>query len=1116
MAKILVAIAVTLFVAAILASPAAADTPGVYAFSGEVAGCEYSLSLDSGARQIEFETASCEEGALTTSAEAEYAGSGHPRLRDRERLDRRRPVNLAESLAYSSFTFGFDIEGLVEAVVAGAGQSTLEPMIEALAGTVSDRIATAAFEELAGGVFSETRAVRQVEEGEEAYCDGFSYTTGAHTNYNCLGVDCSQGCGKVRPRVSEIRTPARKAAAALSGSDSARGPWRRKNRKRKKEKKENEELCPAVNNTQKKFIFACLPTIVRGDVDTGSKPLVLLPGAVLIMLPVGGSSLLELNTKPTISSSASVISLGGVIAGYNAKVKAPAVALSAGVVDMANELTLEGKHVDLGSVDIHDLLGGAPPEVAGSSDLGKWISALTSVAALSLPSEGIFDESIFAAPTLAAGAVVNVKPKDDFTLGPTSQITATGRGGSGGEGANDVGGQPGGEAPGGAKYEYGGSHGGYGGYDGSMSITWEGWGTWQESQGRGPTFDDPFAPTKAGAGGSGGDDVARGANGGGAIRIDASQAPVRIEGRVDADGNGLDHRFSFEDTGGAGAGAGGSVYVTAKSLAGAGTITADGGGYCTTCINGFGGMGGGGRVALVYGEDEGWHGDARAHGGVDEQYPEFDDYYFAGTGGAGTVFTRQVKFKGDGSVEGGLGAFPDGTLTLDGGRAAGSCPPPDGTPIGITWSSRQRRLVLAGEARGYASVLDFGEIDVLGGSDLTTEYGGRRLDLRAGALKVDATSRVDMSSRGYGGGEPGYNDSEPEGGAAETAPGQSPAVRSYGGSHGGAGGAPSGYLYPEYGDRPGSTYDDPQNPALPGGGGAGGWDTAPGNPGGGVLNVSAGSLQLDGLLAADGSNNNGPTADDPTPFSRTGGAGAGGSVLVHAATLSGSGTVRADGGWACLTGEGPPLMDEGNSCNSGGSSGAGGGGRVAVYAKDCSWSGKLSAAGGIAQSVIGTDNAEQTSGGNGSTYFAESDASCPSEGGGASDSTQTTPSPPTQTTPPPRHRRAPRVTRLKLKGRALRLRVSKAGVVTVKLLRCRVKHTDHRKRHKALRCLLVKKFVVRAKRPGGVRVSLPRNLQPGRYRIVVSARDQAGDRGKALTRTMLVRGAAGRHARVAR
>src|SRR5690606_792343 len=152
--------------------------------------------------------------------------------------------------------------------------------------------------------------------------------------------------------------------------------------------------------------------------------------------------------------------------------------------------------------------------------------------------------------------------------------------------------------------------------------------------------------------------------------------------------------------------------------------------------------------------------------------------YFAGTGGAGTVFTRQVKFKGDGSVEAGRGDFPDGTLTIDGGRPVGSYPPPDGTPIGVTWSSPHRKLVLTGEARGYGSVLEFGEVDVLGGADLTGGLGAHKLVLTAGKLAVDAASRIDMSSRGYAGGPPGYGDSEPLGGAAETAPGQSPAVRS--------------------------------------------------------------------------------------------------------------------------------------------------------------------------------------------------------------------------------------------------------------------------------------------------------------------------------------------------
>ncbi len=1103
--------AAALVVAGILAAPASASTPGTYEFSGEVAGCEYLIGLDSGAQQIDLETKNCEEGALTMTAEAEYVGGAITLdyVTATGTIDGK-SVNLAESMANSTFTIGFDIESLAEEVVEGADQSTLEPAIEAYAGAASDRIAAAAFERVVGGVFSENRVVRQVEGTEEELCDAYSNETVNHTNDNCYPSACPEGCEKVTPIFAEVGSPGPGiegesshlglARTAAAGDKESAG-----NKTSREREEENEELCPAVNNAQKKFIFACLPTVIRGNVETGSKPLVLLPGAVLIFLPLGGTSVLDLSTTPTISSTASVISLGGVVAGYNGKVKAPTVALSAGVVDMAHDLTIEGEHVDLGSVDIHDLLGGTPPEVAGSSDLGQWINFATSVVALNLPAEGIFDESIFSAPTLVGGAQVTADPKVDFTLGPTSRITASGRGGGGGEGANDIGGKPEGEAAGGAKDEYGGSHGGYGGYVGSTTTTSENWGIWQEKQGRGPTFGNPFAPTEPGSGGSGGDDVARGANGGGVIRIDAPKASVRVEGRIDADGNGLDHRFSDEDTGGAGAGAGGSVYVSTKSLLGGGEISADGGGYCVECINGFGGMGGGGRVALVYGADDEWHGTAHAHGGVDQQYTGFEDYYFAGTGGAGTVFTRQAKFDSHGNVESGLGAFPSGTLTIDGGRPVGTYPPPDGTPIDLTWSSQQRKLVLTGEARAYAGALSFGEIDVLGGSDLTTEFSLRKLDVTAGALNVDADSRIDMTGRGYAGGSPGYDDSEPEGGAAEAAPGQTPAVRDYGGSHGGAGGAPSGYLHPESGDRPSSTYDDPQNPALPGGGGAGNSDSATGNPGGGVLDVNAGTLQLDGLLAADGEDNNGPNEDDPTPFSLVGGAGAGGSVLVHAEALSGSGVVRADGGWACLTGEGPPLLPEGNTCNYGGgsSAGAGGGGRVAVYAHRCGWAGELRAAGGISQNAIGSDNAEQTTGGPGSTYFSELDSTCPSESGEASPSES--PRPPESTPSQPR-RRAPKLWRLKLRGRMLSLRISEPGLVEVRLARCGVKRRrHHRRRRVARRCALARRFTVRAKRAGGLRIPLPRNLRPGRYRLRVSAIDLAGNRARVLNRTVVLR-----------
>ena len=101
-----------------------------------------------------------------------------------------------------------------------------------------------------------------------------------------------------------------------------------------------------------------------------------------------------------------------------------------------------------------------------------------------------------------------------------------------------------------------------------------------------PTYGDPDAPVTAGAGGTGhnsSDARYRAGNGGGAIRIVATGTFVHA-GQVSANGT----RGGSNDVGGAG----GSVWVTAGALSGAGTFRANG-------AYGYYAGGGGGRVAVL-------------------------------------------------------------------------------------------------------------------------------------------------------------------------------------------------------------------------------------------------------------------------------------------------------------------------------------------------------------------------------------------------------------------------------------------------------------------------------------------------------------------------------------
>lgn len=165
-----------------------------------------------------------------------------------------------------------------------------------------------------------------------------------------------------------------------------------------------------------------------------------------------------------------------------------------------------------------------------------------------------------------------------------------------------------------------------------------------------------------------------------------------------------------------------------------------------------------------------------------------------------------------------------------------------------------------------------------------------------GALTLDATSAINVSGAGYP-----VNQGP---GAAGAATGGTGAA---GGSHAGMGGP--GRFYPVA--RLGGTYGDFARPTEPGSGGSRGTGT-----GGGALRIAvAGAAVLDGLIAADGL--------------RANSSGAGGSIWLDCGTLSGSGTVRADGADGATN------------------TGAGGGGRIALHAGAGAFTGTLSARSGL-------------------------------------------------------------------------------------------------------------------------------------------------------------------------
>ena len=287
-----------------------------------------------------------------------------------------------------------------------------------------------------------------------------------------------------------------------------------------------------------------------------------------------------------------------------------------------------------------------------------------------------------------------------------------------------------------------------------------------------------------------------------------------------------------------------------------------------------------------------------------------------------------------------------GTLIIDGG-ANSDYPVPDGTPMPSGWSSPDRDLVITSGARVFASDLTFAKITVSDYGVLTTSLGTTKMTVTAGDIDVEQTGRIDMSGHGYEGGNR-VPAGDPYG---ATAPGQTGSPYDNGGSHAGLGG-----LDGEPGTVAGSTYNNPYDPTLPGGGGGEGCElqngvyfyVAPNEIGGGVLDITVGTLENSGTIAADGQDGNGPIITSPFQFfAECGGAGAGGTIQAHAQTLTGSGPFEANGGDTCIAklfspyGQGPCK----GSVDAGG---GGGGGDVLVVAPDHrGFTGTVTARGGL-------------------------------------------------------------------------------------------------------------------------------------------------------------------------
>lgn len=204
------------------------------------------------------------------------------------------------------------------------------------------------------------------------------------------------------------------------------------------------------------------------------------------------------------------------------------------------------------------------------------------------------------------------------------------------------------------------------------------------------------------------------------------------------------------------------------------------------------------------------------------------------------------------------------------------------------------------------------------GAVVTHDFGVRTMHLDVtGLLAVESGARVDAVGLGL----EESRTIDPITGAEQVG-----SVGANGGSHGGLG----GFADADHGGVVAPVFDDPLDPKFPGGGGGHSSNAGCcGGRGGGVLRLGAGLLRLDGALAADGAAGNHPTNAG----------GAGGSIVVRAGALEGSGTILA---------RGHPVATQVSAA------GGGGGGLVLLAVGASSFTGTVSAAGGPGR-VAGQD-----------------------------------------------------------------------------------------------------------------------------------------------------------------
>lgn len=525
----------------------------------------------------------------------------------------------------------------------------------------------------------------------------------------------------------------------------------------------------------------------------------------------------------------------------------------------------------------------------------------------------------------------------DYTISATGSINVTGKGFAGGYGTGK------GTNGNGAG---GGGYGGEGGNDGYANIS------------GGTTYGSLTNPLDSGSGGG----INEGAQnyGGGVIRLNISGSLI-ANGSILANGQ-INQGGGLDDVGG---GSGGSINISAATLSGNATISANG-----TNAYRYGGAGGGGRIAVYYSTDSSSF-SFQAYGGTlgsaGGNIGAAGTIYLKPSSGNGTVIVnngnRDAGIKKTASLPTSLSlsvldvlnygrlhltsATTITTINLSGNATLVNASGGSTTYTNFNWTGPSalydsggnfsllsgagvlsvptNATLYADTARSYSSVTVDGTITHSSNSTAETYKIAYTI---SNDLTISSGGKIDVSGKGYASSE-------------GTGQGTDNAAGSGGGAYGGNGGA-------GVSGAGGTAYGSATAPANIGsGGGADG--VGNGGVGGGSVTINAGgTVTITGSILADGGSY---VANDS-------GGGSGGTISINAGTFTGAGTLYARGG------AGRPAT-----------AGGGSGGRIAIFYSGWGWTGNTMT------DAVATSGGSGYSTGSVGTVYLESSNNLPSVSG---------------------------------------------------------------------------------------------------------------------------------------